>query len=38
MDKVATLRWDAATAQSRMENLLSAYYTKQHVDARAVAL
>ncbi len=33
MDKVATLRWDAATAQSRMENLLSAYYTKNHVDA-----
>src|ERR1700710_2859918 len=33
MDKVATLRWDAATAQSRMENLLSAYYTKKHVDA-----
>ena len=32
MDKVATLRWDAATAQSRMENLLSAYYTKKHVD------
>ena len=38
MDKVATLRWDAATAQSRMENILSAYYTKKHVDARAVAL
>ena len=33
MEKVATLRWDAATAQSRMENLLSAYYTKKHVDA-----
>ncbi len=33
MDKVATLRWDAATAQSRMENLLSAHYTKKHVDA-----
>jgi putative multiple sugar transport system substrate-binding protein len=33
MDKVATLRWEAATAQSRMENLLSAYYTKKHVDA-----
>ena len=33
MDKVATLRWDAATAQSRMENILSAYYTKKHVDA-----
>jgi putative multiple sugar transport system substrate-binding protein len=33
MDKVATLRWDAATAQTRMENILSAYYTKKHVDA-----
>jgi putative multiple sugar transport system substrate-binding protein len=33
MDKVSTLRWDAATAQSRMENLLSAYYTKKKVDA-----
>ena len=33
MDKVATLRWDAATAQSRMENLLSAYYTKKKVNA-----
>jgi putative multiple sugar transport system substrate-binding protein len=33
MDKVATLRWDAATAQSRMDNILSAYYTKKHVDA-----
>ena len=33
MDKVATLRWDAATAQSRMENILSAFYTKKHVDA-----
>ncbi len=33
MDKVATLRWDGATAQSRMDNLLSAYYGKKHVDA-----
>ena len=33
MDKVGTLRWNAATAQSRMENLISAYYTKKHVDA-----
>jgi putative multiple sugar transport system substrate-binding protein len=33
MDKVATLRWDAATAQSRMDNILSAYYTNKHVDA-----
>jgi len=33
MDKVATLRWDGATAQSRMDNLLSAYYGNAHVDA-----
>ena len=33
MDKVATLRWDAAPAQSRMDNLLSAFYTRRHVDA-----
>ncbi|WP_233149446.1 multiple monosaccharide ABC transporter substrate-binding protein [Herbaspirillum camelliae] len=33
MGKVATLRWDGATAQSRMDNLLSAYYTNAHVDA-----
>jgi putative multiple sugar transport system substrate-binding protein len=33
MDKVATLRWDAATAQARMDNILSAFYTKKHVDA-----
>ncbi|WP_152047318.1 multiple monosaccharide ABC transporter substrate-binding protein [Aureimonas psammosilenae] len=33
MDKVGTLRWDAATAQSRMDNILSAFYTGKHVDA-----
>ena len=33
MDKVATLRWDGATAQARMDNLLSAFYTNKHVDA-----
>jgi putative multiple sugar transport system substrate-binding protein len=33
MDKVSTLRWDAAVAQTRMDNLLSANYTKNHVDA-----
>ncbi len=32
MDKVGTLRWLAATAQARMDNLLSAYYTDKHVD------
>ena len=33
MDKVGTLRWDGAVAQSRMDNLLSAYYAGAHVDA-----
>ncbi|GGE17409.1 multiple sugar-binding periplasmic receptor ChvE [Aureimonas endophytica] len=33
MDKVGTPRWDAATAQSRMDNLLSAYYSGKKVDA-----
>src|SRR5438105_10393937 len=32
MDKVSTLRWDGAVAQSRMDNLLSAYYTQARVD------
>ncbi len=33
MDKVGTLRWKAEVAQARMDNLLSANYTKAHVDA-----
>lgn len=33
MDKVSTLRWDGATAQARMDNLLSANYTSKRVDA-----
>ena len=33
MDKVGTLRWDGAVAQSRMDNLLSAYYSDKRVDA-----
>ncbi|RFB81543.1 sugar ABC transporter substrate-binding protein [Methylovirgula sp. 4M-Z18] len=33
MDKVGTLRWDGSVAQSRMDNLLSAFYTGKHVDA-----
>src|SRR5882724_4102138 len=33
MDTVATLRWDGATAQARMDNLLSAFYTTKRVDA-----
>ncbi|MRS04577.1 sugar ABC transporter substrate-binding protein [bacterium] len=32
MDKVGTLRWLAATAQARMDNLLSAYYTDAKID------
>jgi putative multiple sugar transport system substrate-binding protein len=31
-EQVATLRWLAATAQARMDNLLSGYYTDKHVD------
>lgn len=31
MDKVGTLQWDGATAQARMDNLLSANYTQAHV-------
>jgi putative multiple sugar transport system substrate-binding protein len=33
MEKVATLRWDGATAQARMDNLLSAFYGKKRLDA-----
>jgi putative multiple sugar transport system substrate-binding protein len=33
MDTVGTLRWDGAVAQSRMDNLLSAYYSDARVDA-----
>ncbi|WP_194819931.1 multiple monosaccharide ABC transporter substrate-binding protein [Nocardia sp. XZ_19_385] len=33
MDQATTLRWDGATAQSRMENLLSAHYAAANVDA-----
>ncbi|MBE6053186.1 MAG: sugar ABC transporter substrate-binding protein [Clostridium sartagoforme] len=33
MDKVSTLRWDGATAQARMDNLLSTYYTTDMIDA-----
>lgn len=32
-DQVATLRWDGGVAQSRMDNLLSAKYTSERVDA-----
>lgn len=33
MDKVSTLRWDGATAQARMDNILSAFYTSDRVHA-----
>ncbi len=33
MDKVSTLRWDGATAQARMDNLLSAFYGNRRLDA-----
>ncbi|MDP4099017.1 sugar ABC transporter substrate-binding protein [Paenibacillus sp. P96] len=33
MAQIATLRWDGALAQSRMDNLLSAYYSSEHLDA-----
>ena len=32
MDVVGTLRWDGATAQARMDNLLSAHYTSRTID------
>jgi putative multiple sugar transport system substrate-binding protein len=32
MDIVGTLRWDGATAQARMDNLLSAHYTNRTID------
>jgi putative multiple sugar transport system substrate-binding protein len=33
METVSTLRWDGATAQARMDNLLSAHYSNQDVHA-----
>ena len=32
MDKVATLRWDGATAQARMDSILSAYYSDKKLN------
>lgn len=32
-NQIATLRWDGSTAQSRMDNLLSANYTDQTLEA-----
>ncbi|GAB3205059.1 multiple monosaccharide ABC transporter substrate-binding protein [Marinactinospora thermotolerans] len=33
MSQIATLRWDGATAQARMDNLLSANYSTERLDA-----
>jgi len=33
MDQVATLRWDGATAQQRMDNIIAAHYSDADVDA-----
>ncbi|PRY02294.1 multiple monosaccharide ABC transporter substrate-binding protein [Allonocardiopsis opalescens] len=33
MEQIATLRWDGATAQARMDNLLSANYSSEELDA-----
>lgn len=33
IEQVATLRWDGALAQSRMDNLLSAHYSDSNLDA-----
>lgn len=33
MDQVSTLRWSGSTAQARMDNLLSAFYSDARVDA-----
>jgi putative multiple sugar transport system substrate-binding protein len=32
-DQVGTLRWDGATAQARMDNILSTFYADKRVDA-----
>ncbi|PDO10490.1 MAG: sugar ABC transporter substrate-binding protein [Candidatus Reconcilbacillus cellulovorans] len=33
VEQVATLRWDGATAQARMDNLLSAFYSTERLHA-----
>lgn len=33
MEQIATQRWDGSIAQSRMDNLLSAHYSDEQVDA-----
>ncbi|MCM3127778.1 MULTISPECIES: multiple monosaccharide ABC transporter substrate-binding protein [unclassified Paenibacillus] len=33
MSQIATLRWDGAEAQKRMDNLISAHYSNERIDA-----
>ena len=33
MDKIGTIRWDDLVAKARMDKLLPAFYSKDHVDA-----
>ncbi|QBI53354.1 multiple monosaccharide ABC transporter substrate-binding protein [Streptomonospora litoralis] len=33
MDRIATMRWSGAKAQSRMDNLLSSHYSSEQLDA-----
>jgi putative multiple sugar transport system substrate-binding protein len=37
LDVNGTLKWDSATAQSRMDNIISSYYTDEKLDAVLVA-
>ena len=37
MDVTGTMNWEAAIAQARMDNLLSAYYSETDLDAALVA-
>lgn len=37
LNVTGTLKWDSATAQSRMDNILSSYYADQKLDAVLVA-
>lgn len=37
LDVTGTLKWDSATAQSRMDNILSSYYNDENLDAVLVA-
>lgn len=37
LDVTGTLKWDSATAQSRMDNIISSYYNDENLDAVLVA-